>query len=665
MVILLVDGDAQVRAARAVLLQAREHEVMEATTAQEAVDLAQAAPAIDLLVTEVILDNSTFGFDLGDAIRQRLPQMRVLYTTRYDLTGYEQELAGAVPVPVTATGEAFLVKVDETMGAPLPAPVEPPPSPPAAAVSPHYPAQGQDQPVLAPGTMLGHYQVMSCLYTEAEAETYHAIQYTVQRPVALVLLKPHLQGNEAVVKAFKERERVKASISHPRIAPLYEAGEVGGLLYYTREMPLGRSFEQIAAAGEHFGERVLVDVLFRIADAMSYAVERGYGYRRLSARDVYVDAENQASIVNVFRPLGDPPSDQMADVRSLLALVAPFATQGKARGLLQDLDEKPLDWAGLHARLDDIRNDMSERSLIRRAEDEHLPEVHPPVSSLQWLGWAVAAMVLLLVAWLGGLTGKGLQGSHRVLPLEMVEIPAGPFVYQKEAPGATVLKTFWISKYEVTIAQYADFLTALKTTPPKVFDDPVQPETKTTHVPQNWDAYYAAASTNGLFNNERITLNSPVCRVDYWDAVAFAKWRHQRLPTEVEWEKAARGANGNLYPWGNEPKPGAANLGDDYVPDGKGGQQDGYNLWSPVNALPADVSPYGVVDMAGNVQEWTATWAPHPELPDVKVPVLRGGHFALKSSPEILTSRHFAYMPEEPALARGFRTASDIPPPRK
>src|SRR5262249_27872647 len=157
------------------------------------------------LVTEVILDDgATFGFDLSDAIREKLPGMRTLYTTRYDLTGYEAELAGAVPVPVTASDEAFLEFVQKAA-----APSAGDPAPAAEAV-----------PVLAPGTMLGHYQVMGCLYTEAEAETYHAIQYTVQRHVALVLLKPHLIGDDAVVKEFKDRERVKASISHPRIAPL-------------------------------------------------------------------------------------------------------------------------------------------------------------------------------------------------------------------------------------------------------------------------------------------------------------------------------------------------------------------------------------------------------------------------------------------------------------
>ncbi len=642
MVILLVDGEAETRAARAVLLRTHGHEVMEASTAEEAVRWAQEAASIHLLITEVILDSGTIGFDLSDAIRERLPAMRTLYTTRYDITAYEAELAGQTPVPPAATDAEFLAEVDKASG--------------GAAAANAVAEAASASPVLAPGTTLGHYQVVSCLYTEAEAETYHAIQFTVQRHVALVLLRPHLLGNETVVKEFKDRERVKASISHPRIAPLYEAGEAGGLLYYTREMPMGRSLEQVMAAGEHFNERVLVDVLYRIADAMSYAVERGYGYRPLAMRDVYVDEESQASIVNVFRPATANPRDQAADVMALLTLIAPLATQGKARGLLHDLSEKPYDWAGFYARMDDIRHEMSERSLIRLAEVEDIAVSQP--ASRQWLIWVAAISILGLVAWLGGLTGKELQSTKTIVLQEMVEIPAGAFIYQKaQHPN---LKRFWISKYEVTIAQYAEFLQALAANP-KAFDDPNQPPSKTSHTPPDWEAYHAAASADGLFNKEHISLNSPVCRVDYWDAVAYAKWKHQRLPTEKEWEKAARGTEGNLFPWGNAPSAGAANLGNDYVASGKGGQEDGYNLWAPVDQLQGDVSPFGVVGMAGNVQEWTSTWAPHPELVD-QVPVLCGGHFGLKSSPEILTSRHFAANPEEATLARGFRTASDDSP---
>jgi formylglycine-generating enzyme required for sulfatase activity len=65
--------------------------------------------------------------------------------------------------------------------------------------------------------------------------------------------------------------------------------------------------------------------------------------------------------------------------------------------------------------------------------------------------------------------------------------------------------------------------------------------------------------------------------------------------------------------------------------------------------------------MVGNVQEWTSTFAQHPELPGVEVPVIKGGHYGEKSSPAVLTNRHFPESGSEAGLARGFRTAEDLP----
>ncbi|MBL9116389.1 MAG: SUMF1/EgtB/PvdO family nonheme iron enzyme [Verrucomicrobiaceae bacterium] len=620
---LLVDGEATARSHRAALLKSCGFNVVEAAGAQEA--LAKSARqdgGVQLLVTEVILPGGSFGFDLRDALLPRNPDLKIAYTTRFDLSGYEQALEGHQPLPVTATDDEFIKHCQSApeAGAPLPA-----------------------KPLLEPGTTLGHYQVLHLLYAETETETYQALQYTVQRPVALVVLKPQFGSNPESLASFKNREQAKAQITHPRIAPLYEAGQVGEWYYYTREQPPGMSLEDFAKSGKTLSERNLTDVLYRVAEAVAFGIERGYDYRPLALRDVFVDAESQASIVNVFRPHASNPRDQKADVQAFLLLLLPLTSPGKARGHLSDLAGQDLDWQGLAAVLSEVRADMSDRSLLQRAEGE---DIALPVSpAIRWIAGLTGCALMVAVAFLGGLTGDNLS-EQKLIKEDYVAIPA------------TDIPAYRISKYEVTIGQYAEFLQALEKLPAKPFEHKDQPATKTSHKPPQWDESYAAAKTGGLFNGEPISLNHPVTRVDFWDAWAYARWRKARLPTEQEWEYAARGPKNLRYPWGNEPKATDANFGDDRR-DVDGGVLDGYNSTAPVDQPATDKSPFGIMGMAGNVQEWTSSMAPHPELPGVIVPVVRGGYFGEKSTASVLTYRYFPNTPSETGLARGFRTADE------
>ncbi|MEN3942325.1 SUMF1/EgtB/PvdO family nonheme iron enzyme [Prosthecobacter sp. SYSU 5D2] len=649
MTILFLDANADTRGPRTEALQKQpEWTVHSVASVTEARAWISRADRLDLLITEAIpAASGDTGFNLRDAVLSRYPQAKVLFTTRYDLTGFETQIAGwPVLLDAPYSEEKLVAKTQAALLAP---------APPRCVELP---------PFLAPGTMLGNYQVQDRLTQEAESETYRAIQVTVQRPVAMVLLRPDLLSQPEAVKGFKDRERLKASISHPRIAPLYEAGSVNGLIFYTRELPRGRNLEEMQAANEHLSERKIAEMLFGVAEAMQYAVERGHHHRRLYPRDVYLDAENQASIVNIFRPAGSRPRVAQEEVAALLDLVQPLASEGKARGLLATLAEAGHDWSGLLEALDDVRDAMRERSIMRRIEAEEGSSASKRPTP--WWVWAAAAAALAAVFALGNLVGTATPSAMSALKQQMVAIPAGPFIYQKKERRN--LPAYWISKHETTIGQYGEFLNFLDQNPAASLDHPDQPKTKTGHTPPKWAETYAAAKAGATYNGQPMSLNTPVTQVDWWDAYAFAKWKGQRLPTEEEWEKAARGSTGFLFPWGEKQNKAAANLGEDYDTNGKGGIKDGFNLWAPVDRKTLDVSPYGVCDMAGNVSEWTASeskdgiWPSHPDYPDLRVPVVRGGHFALKVTNDLLTSRFFAESASETTLARGFRTVSDTAP---
>jgi formylglycine-generating enzyme required for sulfatase activity len=158
-----------------------------------------------------------------------------------------------------------------------------------------------------------------------------------------------------------------------------------------------------------------------------------------------------------------------------------------------------------------------------------------------------------------------------------------------------------------------------------------------------------------------MSLNSPVMTVSWWDAYAYSRFMDRELPTELEWEKAARGEDGLPYPWGKEADPTRTNTNADFLettPAVKG-KVDGHNYWCDVDDLTKDKSPYGVIGMAGNVSEWTADWV------NGMNPVIKGGNFKkpLRPMSERTVDRPPAIIiagKEDESI--GFRTVSHKPP---
>lgn len=667
MVVLYVDPNAEAREQRVAWLQAQGAAVHDAPDAESAVGIAQTLKQLDVLVTEGYLGNQFSGFDLRDAVRQRFPALRTVFTSRYELSAYESLLDGCLVIYDPVEQPVLWDAVRGSGAAAEPVAVVAASTSGGGDVAQAVLVEEDDTPpVLEPGTVLGSYVIKDRLYSEHDTETYLAVQENIGRKVALVVLKPDQVTNPAAIEKFRERERVKAAIEHPRIAPLYEALQIGEHHFYTREMPHGRTIEELQLAGVKFGDKILVDLIANVCDAMSHAALRGHHYRVLTPRDVSVDGEHQASIVNVFRAPGSKPRDHVADVKKFLIMLRTLAEGPKARHLLDELVRESRDWEGMRLRAIDLQEEFREHSLLKRADTKEAQDIQASRQASPLPLWAYVVSAVVVLALIVGIVVRNAslpEPPPKPLKETMVAIPAGEFLYQHGEKRT--LPAFWIDKHEVTIGQYAEFLDALEKDKTKAGDysHPDQPKGKNRHVPDGWAEYLQAALTAGFFNNQPININCPVANVDWWDAYAYAKWRGNRLPSEEEWERAARGTDGRAFPWGDDPRPQAANLGADYDPKGRGGNNDGFNYWAAVDKIPLDVTPEGVVGMAGNVEEWTATWGAHPDYPDLLVPVVRGGHFALAKPGDLLTERFPVQSPKDATLARGFRTVRDTEPP--
>ena len=262
--------------------------------------------------------------------------------------------------------------------------------------------------------------------------------------------------------------------------------------------------------------------------------------------------------------------------------------------------------------------------------------------------------------------GKKIAAERAKLPAhdEMVRIPAGTFLmgsdkkvdrnaYPAEFPQRKVyLDAYDIDKYEVTTVQFLKFVLATNRNP---------------LIDWQYDGG----------NFQETMASHPVMHVSWFDAEAYCQWAGRRLPTSAEWEKAARGEDGRIYPWGNEPAGlSRANFGRTGLSGPVRDRPERLLLYPPIISVDKyenAVSPYGVFQMAGNVAEWTADWydqnyykkAPerNPKGPEKGTQrAFRGGAW-VDSTPSVRPAQRNGTDPQTKMNWLGFRCARDVKEP--
>ena len=242
---------------------------------------------------------------------------------------------------------------------------------------------------------------------------------------------------------------------------------------------------------------------------------------------------------------------------------------------------------------------------------------------------------------------------------DMVLIPEGSFTMgfntenrsewgdiDEEPVHEVFLSSYYIDRYEVNASNFSDFL---------------------NNYPNRASRYIETGTgvtiekKNSEFRPRAGLENYPVNRVSWYGAEAYCRWINKRLPTEAEWEKAARGLDRRVFPWGDELPT------NDRVTFRRKFAQLGFKVIEPVDSMPEGRSPYGLNHMAGNVWEWVADWykdSYYDETPFVnpKGPasgiskVLRGGNWYYKAY-YMRTTYRFNERPENFKIWQGFRCA--------
>jgi len=169
--------------------------------------------------------------------------------------------------------------------------------------------------------------------------------------------------------------------------------------------------------------------------------------------------------------------------------------------------------------------------------------------------------------------GEFFMGTNKIDDEKMhLKIGAVKPLFVDQHPSRKIfLDSYYIDKYEVTNEEYKRFLDS------SGYDE----------LPGHWENETYAKGTGRY----------PVTHVTWREALTYGLWAQKTLPSEAQWEKAARGADGLLYPWGNDYEKGISNM-----------DIDGARALAEVGKYPDDVSPYKVYDLGGNVMEWTLDW---------------------------------------------------------
>lgn len=243
---------------------------------------------------------------------------------------------------------------------------------------------------------------------------------------------------------------------------------------------------------------------------------------------------------------------------------------------------------------------------------------------------------------------------------EMVEVKGGFYMLGNERgnPDERPLRKiktpgFWVDRFEVTCAEYQRFIDAVKREGHKWCHES-EPQQK-DHIP--YHTYTWALRFSWLGGRPPAGMEEcPVVLVDWFDAYAYASWAGKRLPTEDEWEIAAGGGDGREYPWGSSFRVENVNTG-------------GYPV--KVGSFPDGASPWGTLDMAGNIAEWTST-SYEPDARDGRdfnghlgQPIIRGGSWDDESKGCRISARDVHRTPFYRSTTVGFRCVSDTPPVTK
>lgn len=532
-------------------------------------------------------------------------------------------------------------------------------TPPDGVVTPRPPPV-DDLARLLQDAIGDSYTVERPLGSGGFAVVYLVRDKSLKRKLAVKVLSPDLIASRTVLERFRREAETVAQLSHPHIVPLHFIGQKDDLVYLSMECVEGETLaDRLQREGRLPAEEV-ARLMREVASALEHAHKRGVTHRDIKPQNVLLQAETGRALVTDFgiartaeassltasgMVVGTPQylspeqvagtkSDHRADIYALgvmgyemLAGHPPFEGPTPTAVMMKRIAGPPPDLTQVRPDVPAALNDVILGCMAQDPEDrfQTAGEVvralggatpssggHPTAEIVRrvqrarrrWnvtvtAGVGVAALVMVGVFWV--LLGREAAPLPRA-DAGMAIVPGGAYTIGRDdgtpltrlsrPVHAVRVDSFGMEVHEVTVGEYRAFAQA-------------------TGAPAPWTSV-----PDSLL---------PVTGVAWAEATGYCGWRHKdggRLPTEEEWEAAARGPHAYLYPWGASWLSGAANT-----------LSLGRNAPAPVESFPTGRSPLGIFDLIGNAWEWTSSpvraYPGAPPLPDslAQYRVIRGGAY--------------------------------------
>ncbi|MEY5024940.1 MAG: hypothetical protein RLZZ244_468 [Verrucomicrobiota bacterium] len=607
----------------------RELEVHCQTSPEAALEHARSLGGVDVLLTEAFLPGMD-GFALQSALQELRPSLLTIYLSVYDLSGYSDSLSGALvlnrPVP-----QGHLLAALE----------------PALDQAPKIPSP------LREGDTLGTFRLLREIGNRGWITQFAAVQIGLNRAAQVNILDPKEALDPGVRNGFLAHAGAKARLVHPAILAIYEAGEADGWTFYASERIEAPHLQLLQERGSKLSPSQLYRVARTVAHVYQHLDTHNIPWRSIGPADIFLTSEGALRITNPATNRASKPNSLAIDMALLGSALLDLLPENTPKSFVHALERtqpghpspRPSGEAFLKetAVLEGFLGPDSHFRSKNRAplSRSHLALLH----SLVFLG--VLSLLLVLGRW----SLERFEAEEVALPPPIL-IPPGTYLIGKGHPVS--LPSFWIDRTEISVEQYARFLNWLAHHPqsPAEFNHPSQPPHH-AHTPDHWDAARIASLARRQSPKNAPELQRPVTGVSWWNAFAFAKWAGRELPSPEEWEAAARGPKGLLFPWGDQADPSLATVqpqASKHFP----------LLLKPSATLPVpnspgsamsqpDLSPMGVLGMAGNVSEWTNA------SNNLNRFTVKGGHFAAPLDP---LDSFFVLDPSQRKPFVGFRTVS-------